>query len=73
MFVLLLAVAVVVGALIGTVGVRFLWVFAVFPHFRDFGMLMNVYPVTWVITGTLVLTAYFLFRRKAFRPASAAA
>ena len=25
---------------------------------------MNVYPVTWVITGTMVMTSYLIIRKR---------
>lgn len=52
--------------IIGTCCLRLLWVYTVFVKYDSFGMLMNVYPVSWVITGTAMLTAYFVLRKKAF-------
>lgn len=51
----------------GSCALRILWVYTVFQQFGSFEMLMNVYPVTWVVTGIMVVTAYFIMRRKAFR------
>lgn len=53
--------------MIGSVGFRLVWLSTVFRRFHSFDMLMNVYPVSWVLTGTMVITAYFLIRRKEFR------
>lgn len=53
--------------MIGSVGFRLVWLSTVFCRFHSFDMLMNVYPVSWVLTGTMVITAYFLIRRKEFR------
>lgn len=51
----------------GTCFVRVIWTFAVCnSRFRDFGRLMDVYLITWIITGTLVLFAYFKIRKKLF-------
>lgn len=51
----------------GSCGLRILWVYTVFKKYDTFEMLMNVYPVTWVITAILVVGAYFLVRKRAFR------
>ena len=34
---------------------------------RSFGFLLYVYPVSWLITGSLVLVTYFLIRKRAMR------
>ena len=44
--------------IIGTCCVRLLWVFAVFPYFRSFDVLVMVYPISWVITATMMLIGY---------------
>ena len=51
----------------GTCFVRLAWVFAL-PHlpWAGFRELIMIYPVTWIITGIMVTTAYFIVRRKAF-------
>lgn len=49
----------------GTCVFRILWVMTLFPRHRSFGFLLYVYPASWLITGTLVLTAYFLICKKA--------
>lgn len=50
----------------GTCVLRLLWVFTVAPRFNDFAVLLSIYPITWAITGILVLTATFIVQRKAF-------
>lgn len=52
--------------LVGTCGLRFAWVYTVFERFNSFEMLMRVYPVTWLITGTSMVVMYYIIRRKAF-------
>lgn len=52
--------------MIGSCGFRFVWLYTVFKKYHDFGMLMNVYPVSWVITSILVIGAYYWIRRKLF-------
>lgn len=53
--------------IIGTCALRFAWVYTIFPLFGDFDMLLNVYPVTWVLTGAVMVVCYLLIRRHAFR------
>lgn len=50
--------------IIGTVGLRLVWLATVFARIPTFEMLMNVYPVTWVITGCMVLTSYAIILRR---------
>lgn len=49
----------------GTCVFRIFWVLTLFPRHRDFGFLLYVYPASWLITGFMVLLAYFLVCRKA--------
>lgn len=42
----------------GTCVLRMIWVFAIVPHYHGFDRLMQIYPITWVVTGTMVLVAY---------------
>ena len=52
---------------LGSCGFRLIWIYTVFNKFRSFEMLMNVYPVSWVITGIAVLIAYAIVRKKLFK------
>ncbi len=52
--------------LIGTCLFRLVWTAAVFPRFGTFSSLLYVYFATWVLTGVLVLTAYFRLRKRLF-------
>lgn len=52
---------------IGSVGFRLLWLFTVFQHFHTFDMLLNVYPISWILTGTMVISAYFISSKKYYR------
>lgn len=49
---------------IGSCGFRVVWLYTVFKVVPTFTMLMNVYPVTWVITGTMVMISYLIIRKK---------
>lgn len=44
--------------MIGVCGLRVLWVFTVFPHFRSLLMLYISYPVSWLITGIVLVIMY---------------
>ena len=60
-----LATAVI--TVLGTCVFRLGWVFLVFPHDRDFARLMNVYPISWILTDILMLAAWALVRRDWYR------
>ena len=50
--------------LLGCCVFRIVWVYTVFAWEKDFAILMDVYPVTWTITGTATMIAYYWVRRK---------
>ena len=37
---------------------RIIWVFLIFPKMGSFHSLILVYPVSWLLTGSLVLSTY---------------
>ncbi len=49
---------------IGSCGFRVVWLYTVFKIVPTFTMLMNVYPVTWIITGAMVMTSYLIIRKR---------
>ena len=51
---------------LGTCVFRLVWVNTIYAAHRSYLMLMIVYPVSWVITGTAVTVAYFIIRRREF-------
>ena len=51
---------------IGTVVFRVFWVYVVFPHWNSFPALMSVYPISWALTGSMMVLYYFGSRRKLF-------
>ena len=53
-------------SLIGTCALRFVWMFTMFYWFEGFGMLMNVYPVTWTVTNIAMIICFFVIKKKAF-------
>ena len=50
--------------IIGTCLLRMVWVFMILPQYNDFFYLMMVYPISWAITGTLMLILYAAHWRK---------
>lgn len=48
----------------GTCLLRIVWVYAVCPVWQGYDVLMMVYPLSWILTGALVVTAYYLHIRK---------
>lgn len=57
----------------GTCVLRLAWVFFEAPRHANFGHLLSIYPITWTITGAMVLAAAFIVQRKAFAHISAKA
>lgn len=53
-----------VMTIIGTVGFRMLWLCTIFKKIHTFEMLMLVYPVSWIFTAAMVVSAYFILRKK---------
>ncbi len=56
--------------IIGSCGFRIAWVYTIFPHFRSYSALLNVYPASWILTTIGMLVAYYLIQRKALTAAS---
>ena len=52
--------------LLGCCVLRIIWVYTVFAWKNDFTVLMDVYPVSWAITGVATVVAYYVVRRKLF-------
>ena len=60
-----------IEVIFGVCLLRMVWIFSVFAHFKAilepikaFAVLMAVYPVSWIITGPLVLFTYLAIRKK---------
>ena len=51
----------------GTCVLRVIWVFAVCPIWPGFRILMSVYPLSWVLTGSMVLTSFLVILRREMR------
>ncbi|MDD4200330.1 MAG: MATE family efflux transporter [Eubacteriales bacterium] len=48
----------------GTCVLRIAWIFTMFQNSGSFEMLMDIYPITWALTGAVTLAAYFIIRHK---------
>ena len=55
-----------VMTIFGTCVVRILWTMTVFPQYGTLEMLLLIYPISWVITNTLVLIAYFFVSKREY-------
>ena len=53
--------------LIGSVGFRVFWVVVVFKAWHTFHGLLIVYPLSWILTGIMVITAYVVISKKELR------
>ena len=53
-----------VMVLLGCCVLRIIWVYTVFASYNDFMMLMDVYPVSWLITSIATMIAYYMIRKK---------
>lgn len=51
---------------LGTCVLRIVWINTVCRKYTGFETLMDVYPVSWLVTGILVLVTYFWISRKVF-------
>ncbi len=52
--------------IVGICAFRLFWIYRIFNQNKSFELLLNVYPISWVITGVAVLTAYFLISRRQY-------
>lgn len=51
-------------SIIGTVGVRILWIFVLFPRYRTLGFLFISYPVSWLATIVMQVICFYFVRKK---------
>ena len=51
---------------IGTVAFRIFWIYMIFPYWNTFSGLMAVYPVSWALTGGMMLVYYWKCRKSLF-------
>lgn len=51
--------------IVGTCVLRLCWIYFYCPYHPDFQSLMIVYPISWILTGAMVVTAHqIVFRKK---------
>ena len=50
----------------GSCVLRLVWLATVCHWFHDYRLLMVIYPISWMLTGSMVLVAYFRTRKKLF-------
>ncbi len=53
--------------ILGSVCFRIVWMYTVFRKYHTYGMLMSVYLVSWIITGTMMMIAYVIITHKELR------
>ena len=54
-------------SVLGTCVLRIVWIYTIFQSFGTFEMLMNIYPITWSITGAAMLIAFAIVGRKEYK------
>ena len=52
---------------VGSCVLRLIWINTVCRAVHEFWVVMIIYPISWVLTGTVMITAYLLLRRKLMR------
>lgn len=50
----------------GSCLLRIVYVIAIFPAISSFENLMLIYPITWIITGSVMIALYFIARKRAY-------
>ena len=53
---------------VGVVLFRVIWVYLIFPHFGSLLSLLIVYPISWVITGGMMLGYYAIAKKGIYFP-----
>lgn len=54
-------------SILGSCVLRIVWIYTVFQAVSSFEMLMNIYPISWAITGIATLIAYAIISRREYR------
>ena len=53
-------------SIIGTVGIRLVWIFGAFPQHRSLFFLFISYPLSWLITIVMQVVCYYFVRKKVY-------
>lgn len=60
-------------SVIGTVGVRILWIYVLFPQHRSLYFLFVSYPASWLLTILMQVVCFYFVRKKCLKKAAIAA
>ena len=52
--------------IVGSCLLRIAFIFWVFLSMNDYTSLMNIYPITWIVTGTTMIALFFFARHRAY-------
>ena len=55
-----------VETLFGSCLLRIFFIMTIFWRMPDFTLLTVIYPITWIITGSIVMTTYYVVRKRLF-------
>ena len=50
-------------SIIGTVGLRIVWIFGIFPAHRSLKVLFISYPASWIITIVMQVICFYFVRK----------
>lgn len=53
-------------SIVGTCGLRMLWIYTILPMNHTWEMLFLSYPISWIVTGLFQLVCYYFVKKKAF-------
>jgi len=54
-------------SIIGTVGMRVLWIFVFFPQHRSLYFLFISYPASWIATIVMQVVCYYFVRKHCYK------
>ena len=61
------SVSPMVLTIFGTCVLRLVWVYTVARAYHSFDVLLMIYPISWIITGAMVVTAAIRLQRRLLR------
>ena len=56
---------------VGSCVLRIVYVYTLFPLLGTFEALLNIYPVTWIVTGATMIALYFVARKRSYAKVAA--
>ena len=54
-------------SVMGSCVFRIFWIYTIFQSFNSYVALMNVYPISWILTGIATLIAYAIVRKREYK------